>query len=159
MTTLNLSIAFDTKKLLVMSTILAGAYFTFSTDKIHAQSNNAPNGSCALIMNSNLSGWDASLDNHSVPQSSLAIVNFDSSTVSFVSNKVTNYNQTNAALTQDTGTVNFTITNGPFSGSFYLTEAGAVSPIFLVPVNNGNSYLAMVLNSDKPSKTGVCQKI
>ena len=159
MTTFNLSLNINTKSLVVMSTLLVGAYFAFSTDKIHAQSSNTLSGSCALIMNSNLSGWDASLDNHSVPQSSLAIVNFDSSTVSYVANKVTNYNHSNTALTQDTGTTSFTLAAGPFSGSYYLTEAGAVSPVFLVPVNSGNSYLAMVLNSDKPSKTGVCQKL
>ena len=53
-----------------------------------------------------------------------------------------------------------TISNGPFSGSYYLNAVGDPKPAFLlIPVNGGSTILLTELNTTKTSSTGVCQKI
>lgn len=143
--------------------ILLACVFGFVNTSL-AQSKSVPfSGSCGFVLNRNFGGWDLSYQgSETVAQNFTGIINFDSGTMFTLANVVSNYCKTNAFEGQliDSTPTYISMSNGPFSGSYYLTAVGDAKPAFImIPVNSGNTFLMTELNTSKTSSTGVCQKI
>jgi len=138
--------------------------FLLSSNIAVAQSKGMPfTGSCGFIINRNFGGWDLKYDGgQTIAQNMTGIINFDSGAMYALANTVSNYGKSNAFESQiiDSTPTYITISNGPFSGSYYLNAVGDAKPAFLlIPVNGGSTILLTELNTTKTSSTGVCQKI
>lgn len=92
----------------------------------------------------------------------VSIVNFDNRTFSGTETIVANFNTGNPIQSNvTTNTASIVITDGPFSGSFYVTIPSTGSRIIILPVNSGNTIFTISANEGPGTiqQTSVCQKI
>jgi hypothetical protein len=125
-------------------------------------------GSCGFLVQRSFGGFGNAQVGYNFTHNIIGIIDFDKSTVSGTLNQLYNYEQTNANIVTSTNTnVPVFISNGPFSGSYYMSFTSTGEGAFIiVPVNGGNSFLisqkgpvSASSNPSDPALTGVCQKI
>jgi hypothetical protein len=134
----------------------AGAMFAQKT--IAQSASSVFTGSCGMLINRNFGGWEAHyLGDNTIAQNFVGIFNFDTKKMNISYTVVSDFGQSGAVASSATATdVDFTISDGPFAGSYYLGSGGKTFTI--VPVNGGNTFL-FVENNDQAVATGMCQKI
>lgn len=159
-----LTININSKTIILLVAILVAVIAGKNIKDSYAQTAANPfTGSCGIILNRNLGGWDAYYQGSTtIAQNLIGTINFDSGYTGFLVNTVSGYGTNKATEQQQVFTVNqkFSITSGPVLGSYYLSAPGDATPNYIfVPVNGGNTFLITELNSSKSSSTGVCQRI
>jgi hypothetical protein len=159
----------------VATSAITALILTFAARMIpsNAQSiTSVPSGTCGFLMSRNFGGWETSLAGaNAINANQVGMINFDTGNISTFANQINNFGgpsaanatQSNPAAAEITTTQsnNFTVSAGPFSGSYYLTFTGQSSPnIVVVPVNGGNTYFLITTNqTDKNPSSAVCQKV
>ena len=161
---ISLTININSKTIVLLIAILVAIIGGKNIKDSYAQTAANPfTGSCGLILNRNFGGWDAYYQGSTtIAQNFIGTINFDTGYSGLLVNTVSGYGTNKATEQQQVFTDNqkFSITSGPFNGSYYLSAPGDAKPTYIfVPVNGGNTFLVTELNSSKTSSTGVCQRI
>jgi len=151
--------------IIVIGAIVLGAFL--SKISLSAASNSAVlTGSCGFLLQRSFGGFGNAQVGYNFTHNLIGIINFDKSTASGTLNQLFNYQQTNANIvTTSTSNMPIVITDGPFTGAYYISfSTNDPQPLIIVPVNGGNSFLLSQkipanANGNDPALTGVCQKI
>jgi hypothetical protein len=164
MSQLNLQINFNPKVIAAALIALGSIVLIQKIPETKAQSSNIAGltGKYGCLANSNATPYLKTKENFngSVYMNNIGIIDFDSSRANATASIAVNFNSLNTNLSNDVVSTTFTLTAGPFTGSYTATfAAGGIDT--LVPVNSGNTILG------KSSKTGtsamtetyVCQKL
>jgi len=163
MRTISLTININSKTLILLVSILVAVIGGKNIRDSYAQTTANPfTGSCGLIQNYNHFGWNTALSGSSGNGSNgLLYINFDTKTVSGITNNINNFNLSNTSESQDiVQTIPFSIKNGPIATTFTLsikTVSGTFS-LHIMPVNGGQTFLVISGDTSTPN-TGICQKI
>ena len=131
----------------------------FSQKSVAQSTSTIFSGSCGMLINRNFGGWEAHyLGDTTIAQNFIGIFNFDSKKINISYTVVSAFGEAGATAAMTTTTdVDFTVAEGPFTGSYYLTLTGG-KKFTVVPVNSGNTFL-FVENNNQAVATGMCQKI
>ncbi len=159
---LNLQINFNTKVIAAALIALGSIVLIQKIPETKAQSSNIAGltGKYGCLINTNATPYLKAYETGNVYMNNIGIIDFDSRTVNATASVASNFNSLNTSLSNDIFSTTFTLTAGPFTGSYTATFASGGIDTF-VPVNSGNTILG------KSSKTGtgtitetyVCQKL
>jgi hypothetical protein len=139
--------------------ILLSVGIMFSQRSIAQSSPSVFTGSCGMLVNRNFGGWEAHyLGDTTIAQNFIGIINFDTKKINIAFSTVSAFGQPEAVAAMSNMTnIDFTISNGPFTGSYYISN-GSDKWFTIIPVNGGNTFL-FVENNNQAVATGMCQKI
>jgi hypothetical protein len=163
MSQINLQINFNPK---VVAAILVAIGMATLLDKIpetKAQASPAITGKFGCILNTNPVPYLTQRTNTYAFINQMSVVDFDARTINGTISNVIGFNTMSAVNQNDEGSATFTISSGPFSGSYIITSVvpgGGIGTYITVPVNSGNTILIKSREEGNAlPETGVCQRI
>ena len=160
---------------LLVVLVIFSASFMYKAKDAKAITQTAITGSCGIIFNFNINGWEFLMNAHqpsSFTKNAIGTLNFDAGTFGAKVTGITSYGDTNT-VTEASSTSSGTLTKTGFdavTGLYQYTtfDTNTNASVFLnvLPTNSGNTLLIsgyyMTGNGGAlkgPLATGICQKI
>ena len=159
---------------LLVVLVIFSASFMYKAKDAKAITQTAITGSCGIIINFNINGWEFLMNAHqpsSFTKNAIGTLNFDAGTFGVKVTGITSYGDTNT-VTEASTIISGTLTLTGFEADTGLYQYSAFNPntnstefINVLPTNSGNTllisgyYMTGGGALQGPLATGICQKI
>lgn len=159
---------------LLVLLLIYSASLMYKVKDAKAITQTAITGSCGIIFNFNINGWEFLMNAHqpsSFTKNAIGTLNFDDGTFGGKVTNITSYGDTNT-VTEATSTSSGTLTKTGFDAAtglyqYTILDTNTNASVFLnvLPTNSGNTLLISAYYMtgggavQGPLATGICQKI
>ena len=159
---------------LLVVLVIFSASFMYKAKDAKAITQTAITGSCGIIFNFNINGWEGLMNAHqpaSFTKNAFGTLNFDAGTFGAKVTNITSYGDTNT-VTEASSTSSGTLTKTGFDAvtglyQYTILDTNTNASVFLnvLPTNSGNTllisgyYMTGGGALQGPLATGMCQKI